>query len=61
MTTSEVQSQPAPIVRSWLRIFSMFAIVQSRGLIRFLIAAFSAGSPKASNPIGWKTFSPRIR
>ena len=27
-------------------MFSMFDIVQSRGLMRFLIAAFSAGSPK---------------
>ncbi len=33
-------------------MFSMFAIVQSRGLMPFLIAAFSAGSPNASKPIG---------
>ncbi len=61
MTTSAFQSQPAPIVRSWRRMVSMFVIVQSRGLMRFLIAAFSAGSPNASNPIGMNTLSPRIR
>ncbi len=42
-------------------MFSMFAFVQSRGLTLFLIAAFSAGSPNASNPIGRNTFSPCIR
>ena len=42
-------------------MLSMFDIVQSRGLIPFLIAAFSAGRPKASNPIGRNTFSPCIR
>ena len=42
-------------------MLAMFDIVQSRGLIRFLIAAFSAGSPKASNPIGRNTFLPCIR
>ena len=42
-------------------MFSMFGIVQSRGLMLFLIAAFSAGSPNASNPIGRNTFSPCIR
>jgi hypothetical protein len=39
----------------------MFDIVQSRGLTLFRIAAFSAGSPNASNPIGRKTFSPCMR
>ena len=42
-------------------MFSMLRIVQSRGLILFLIAAFSAGRPKASNPIGRNTLSPCIR
>ena len=49
------------MLRSWARILSMFAIVQVRGLTRFLIAAFSAGRPKASKPIGMKTLSPCIR
>jgi hypothetical protein len=39
----------------------MFRIVHSRGLTRFLIAAFSAGNPNASKPMGMNTFSPRIR
>ena len=51
----------APIERSWRRMFSMFFKVHSRGLILFLIAAFSAGRPKASKPIGRKTFSPFMR
>ena len=42
-------------------MFSMLRIVHSRGWTLFLIAAFSAGSPKASKPIGRKTFSPCIR
>jgi hypothetical protein len=45
----------APIERNWPRIFSMLAIVQSRGFIRFLIAAFSAGSPNPSKPMGRNT------
>jgi hypothetical protein len=40
---------------------SMLFIVHSRGWILFLMAAFSAGSPKASKPIGRKTFSPCMR
>ena len=42
-------------------MFSMHAAVQAAGCIRFLMAAFSAGSPKASKPIGKKTLSPCIR
>jgi len=49
------------MLRSWRRIFSMLAIVQSRGFMRFLIAAFSAGSPKPSKPIGRNTLKPCIR
>ncbi len=37
----------------------MFRYVQSAGWVLFRIAAFSAGSPKASQPIGCSTFSPR--
>ena len=44
-----------------MRSCSMFCIVQSRGLMLFLIAAFSAGRPNASKPIGKNTFSPCIR
>ena len=42
-------------------MFSMLRIVHSRGWKPPLIAAFSAGSPNASNPIGRNTFSPCIR
>ena len=51
----------APIERSWRRMLSMFFNVHACGWILFLIAAFSAGRPKASKPIGMKTFSPCIR
>ena len=37
----------------------MFLYVQSAGWVLFLIAAFSAGSPNASQPIGCSTFLPR--
>jgi hypothetical protein len=59
--TSASQSNVAPIVRSCRRMLAMFCIVQSRGLTRFLIAAFSAGSPNASKPIGRNTFLPCMR
>ena len=61
MTTSDAQSNVAPMLRSWRRILSMFWYVQAAGWIFFLIAAFSAGRPKASKPTGKNTFSPRIR
>ena len=61
MTTSAFQAKVAPIERNWRRMFSMFDIVQVNGWPPFLIAAFSAGSPKASKPIGKKTLSPCIR
>ena len=61
MTTSASQSNVAPMLRSWARMVSMLRYVHSRGWILFLIAAFSAGSPNASNPIGRKTLSPCIR
>jgi hypothetical protein len=49
------------MLRNWRRISWMLRIVHSRGLKPPLIAAFSAGSPKASKPIGRKTLSPCIR
>ena len=55
VTTSASQSNVAPIVRNWRRMFSMFAIVQLNGWTPLLIAAFSAGRPKASKPIGKNT------
>ncbi len=61
MTTSAFQAKVAPIVRSWRRMLSTFFSVHSRGLTLFLIAAFSAGSPNESKPIGKKTFSPCMR
>ena len=55
MTTSASQAKVAPIERNWRRMFSMFDIVQVNGWPPLLIAAFSAGSPNASKPIGKKT------
>ena len=48
--------------REWTisNIAAMFEIVHSRGGVSFLIAAFSAGRPKASHPIGCSTLCPCI-
>ena len=40
---------------------AMLRYVHFAGGTRFSMAAFSAGSPKASHPIGWSTFLPSIR
>ena len=42
-------------------MFSMFRMVHSRGWVPLLMAAFSAGRPKASKPIGKNTFQPFMR
>jgi hypothetical protein len=39
----------------------MFCRVQRAGGTPFFIAAFSAGRPKASQPIGMSTFMPVMR
>jgi len=59
--TSLSQSNIAPMLRSWPRILTMLSYVHLWGWMPCLIAAFSAGSPKASKPIGKKTLKPRIR
>jgi len=38
----------------------MFFLVNVQGCVSFSIAAFSAGRPKASQPMGFKTCSPRM-
>ena len=45
---------------SWVRMLSMFSYVHTAGCTPLSIAAFSAGSPKASQPIGCSTLKPRI-
>jgi len=55
VTTSCFQLNVAPIVLNWRRMLSMFDIVQVNGCPPLLIAAFSAGRPNASKPIGKKT------
>ena len=42
-------------------MFSMLRIVHWAGWTPLLMAAFSAGSPKASKPMGKKTLSPFMR
>ena len=42
-------------------MWSMLAYVHFAGAVRFLIAAFSAGRPKASQPIGCSTLWPVMR
>ncbi|GBD18606.1 hypothetical protein HRbin27_01104 [bacterium HR27] len=55
------QSNIAPIERSCFFMWAMFCMVQTRGWIPCLMAAFSAGSPNASKPKGNSTLYPRIR
>ena len=42
-------------------MWAMFARVEVSGWIPPLMAAFSAGRPKASHPNGCSTLKPRIR
>ena len=42
-------------------MYAMFSYVHFAGATRFFIAAFSAGIPKASQPIGISTLYPFIR
>jgi len=39
----------------------MLLLVHVRGCVLFWMAAFSAGKPKASQPMGWSTLKPRMR
>jgi hypothetical protein len=55
VTTSCFQLNVAPMLRSWRRMVSMFCIVQVNGWPPLLMAAFSAGNPNASKPIGRNT------
>ena len=50
-----------PIVRNWVRIRSMLAAVQTAGWMLRSIAAFSAGRPNESKPIGSITLKPCMR
>ncbi len=61
MTTSRLQSNMQPIERNWVRIRSMFAAVHSMGCAPRSIAAFSAGRPNESKPIGNITLKPCMR
>ena len=46
---------------SWAFMAAMFESVHALGWAPPLMAAFSAGRPKASKPMGWRTLLPRIR
>ena len=46
---------------SWARITAMFSRVHFAGWTFCFIAAFSAGRPKASQPMGWSTLKPLAR
>ena len=52
------QSIEKPRRRSWARMLAMFRAVTSAGGSPVRMAAFSAGSPKASYPMGWNTTCP---
>ncbi len=61
MTTSRLQSNMQPIERNCTRIRAMLAFVHSIGCAPRSIAAFSAGRPKESKPIGNITLRPCMR
>jgi hypothetical protein len=56
--SSRDQSIDQPMRFICLRIAAMFSVVTSRGWRPSRIAAFSAGRPKASYPIGCSTRRP---
>ncbi|GIV00633.1 MAG: hypothetical protein KatS3mg014_2248 [Actinomycetota bacterium] len=60
MWRRRVQSKDIPIRRKDRACCSMLAYVHSFGGIPRRIAAFSAGRPNASQPIGCRTLYPRI-
>ena len=49
------------MVESWAFMVAMFRRVQTPGWTPASKAAFSAGRPKASQPIGCSTLNPRAR
>ncbi len=59
--TSRDQSNIVPMRFACSRMRSMFAIVHLNGWMLLRIAAFSAGSPKASKPYGNRTLWPFMR
>ena len=61
MATSRSQSYEIPRVFIWAFMVAMFSYVQTAGCTPLSMAAFSAGRPKASHPIGCRTLYPRIR
>ena len=50
-----------PRVFIWAFMVAMFSYVHTAGCTPLSMAAFSAGRPKASHPIGWSTLNPRMR
>ena len=61
MATSRDQSIAQPIAWHWPFMNAMLSRVHLPGATPFFIAAFSAGRPKASQPIGISGLKPRIR
>ena len=59
--TSRLQSYENPRRWSCRRKVATLRSVVVRGWMPSRIAACSAGSPNASQPIGWSTLKPRIR
>ncbi len=61
VVTPRCQSKRKPSESSCARICAMFCVVHAAGDTLRSMAAFSAGSPKESQPIGWSTSKPRMR
>jgi len=52
VASSRDQSNARPSGCIWAFMSAMLSYVQRAGAMRFSMAAFSAGKPKASQPIG---------
>ena len=61
MAISRLQSNARPSATICAFIAAMLSRVQRAGGTPFFIAAFSAGRPNASQPIGISTFMPVMR
>ncbi len=61
MATSRDQSMAQPIAWHCFFMYAMLSHVHFAGGTLLAMAAFSAGSPNASQPIGISTFMPFMR
>jgi len=61
VASSRLQSIDSPIDWSWRFMMAMFSAVHLAGCVFLSMAAFSAGRPNASQPMGCSTLKPLAR